>query len=425
MSLFILFFGILLSILIRLFFIFNGADVADVRLLHQMGESLLKRNNPYSSLSFDAYPPVGIYLEATALYFSQLFNIPFYILTKVLPNISDIIVGVIVYKFLAKLNVKHINAAWWSLIFLLNPISIIISSIHGQIDAISSLLVLLAIYLNIFRSTKFYFHWSALLLGLAISIKPNPLMLLPVFLLFGKTNLKEKIIFLLLTIAPTSFSFVPFILQNPTQIISNLLSYSGNYDFGYAAVFRGFWYQKNANLWLPLTKEFFDASKILFLTGIIFLGILFFKTKNLAKACLAIYLLFLSMYFGIAAQYLSWILPLAALERDLLIIPFSIAGLIALLGFYLFFGPDILFGSLTSILTFQSKFMPVYVIGNLALWLITCWWLIKIVKNYTKMNKNNYNHNQKKLIRYTLIILIIALVPFLQLVISMSSQLFR
>ncbi len=425
MSLFILYFGILLSILIRLFFIFNGADVADVRLLHQMGESLLRGDNPYSSLSFNAYPPVGIYLEATILYFSQLFNIPFHLLTKIVPNIADIIMGIILYKFLIKQNIKHINAAWWSLVILLNPISIIISSIHGQIDAVPSLLVLLAIYLNIFRSAKSYFYWSALLLGLAISIKPNPLMLLPVFLLFGKTNLKEKFNFFLLAIIPTSLSLIPFVLKNPTQIVGNLFNYSGVYDLGYAAIFRGFWYQKNANLWLPLTKEFFDASKILFLTGIIFLTILFIRTKNLAKACLAVYLLFLSVYFGIAAQYLSWILPLAILERDLLIIHFSVAGLIALLGFYLFFGPDILFGSLTPILAFQSKFMPIYVIGNLASWLITIWWLIRIIKNYIKININTFNQSRKKLIRYSLILFIIFSIPFLRLVVSITSQLFR
>lgn len=425
MSLTILYLGIILSILIRLFFISHGSDVADISLLHQMGESLLKRNNPYTSLNFNAYPPVGIYIEAIILYISQLSHVPFYLLTKILPNIADIAMGIILYIYLVKQKIKHTTAVWWSLALLLNPISIIISSIHGQIDSMPSLLVLLAIYLNIFKSKKSYFYWSALSLGLAISIKPNPLILLPIFILFGKTNLKEKIIFLLLAVMPISLSLIPFILENPTQIIGNLLTYSGIYDFSYAAIFRGIWYQKNANFWLPLTKEFFDTTKVLFLSGIVFTSILFARTRNIGKGCLTIYLLFFSIYFGIGAQYLSWILPLAILEMDLMIIPFSIAGIFALLGFYLFFGPNILFGSLTSFLAFQSKFMPLYVFGNLALWIITIWWLIKIIKNYLKANLKTFDSNYKRLILFSLIICIIFAIPLFRLLILMSSQLFR
>lgn len=381
MTLYILVFGIFLSVVIRAFFIFHGLPVADINLLHQMGEATLTGNNPYLSLSFNTYPPIAIYLEAATLYLSNLFHVPFHILTKLWPNIADLLTTLILYKFLLKKNVNPVKASFWSLIFILNPISIIISSAHGQLDAIPSLLVLLAIYVLTGSPIKSQYLLAALFLGLAIAIKPNPLMLLPLFLFYHKTSLKQKITFLLVAVAPLILTLIPYILISWQKIIGGLLSYSGVYDFGYAAVLRGFWYQKNANFWLPLTNELLEASKILFLAGAAFLTIFFFKSKLLIKACLSIYLLFLSVYFGISAQYLTWVLPLAVLEKELMIIPFSAAGLVALIGFYMFFGPEILLGSLSKTAAFQSKYMMVYVIGNLLLWLTTLWWLIKIIRS--------------------------------------------
>ena len=146
-SVIIMFIGIFVSVIIRTFFIISGLDVADVTKLHQMAEAILKGTNPYSLFNFASYPPIGLYIEASILFLSNILEVPFHILTKILPNFADIISTFFIYKFLIKRNVKPISASFWSLIFILNPISIIISSAHGQIDSITSLLVLLSIYL--------------------------------------------------------------------------------------------------------------------------------------------------------------------------------------------------------------------------------------------------------------------------------------
>lgn len=414
MSTLILFSGIFLSVLIRAFFISSGTNVADIKLLFGMGDAVLKGLNPYIYLTYNSYPPLAVYIEAFTILLSNISNIPFHILTKIWPNLADIAITLLLYKFLIRLKVKSDFASFWSIIFILNPISIIISSVHGQIDSIPSLLVLISIYLlSFFNKPKFVL--SAFILGLAIAIKPNPLILLPFFLIINKIDLKQRLIFLLTSLATVVFTFTPFILQSPQQILVKMISYGGVYDFSYAAVLRGFWYQRNAQTWLPQTDQLFDVSKLAFILGTIFLLVLLSQSKNLLKACLAVYLLFLGIYFGISAQYLSWILPLAILSKDKMIIPFSISGTFALLGFYTFFGPDILFGKFWDGTSYQNKYILFYFLGNLLLWLTILWWLIKIIKNYTREAFNNLSPLHKRIVIVSLILFIISLFPILRL----------
>lgn len=386
MSFFILFIGILISLSIRLFFALNSLDVADVLKAHQVAQVILQGQNPYQTLSFAIYPPLNYYLETITLFFSSISSVPFHVLTKIWPNLADLGISLLLYKFLLKKGIKPIPATIWTLVFLLNPISIIISSAHGQVDSIPSLFVLLSVYLLTFHSPKPFF-WSGLLLGLGIAIKPNPLMLLPIFIVSIKSSLREKIIFLIVSIAPVAISTIPYLIQGNLNVLANLFNYSGVYDFGYSAILRGFWFQQNANIWMPMPSELVLAGKLLFLATLAFLSFLFWKSKNLIKGILSVYLLFLTVYFGISAQYLSWILPFAVLERSKIIIPFTLTGLFALFGFYMFFGPDILLGNLTTITAFQSKFMPIYVIGNLMFWITIIWWLSKIILQQLTFNK--------------------------------------
>lgn len=421
MSTSILFIGIFLSILIRAFFIFTGTNVADIKLLFGMGDTVLKGLNPYISLTYNSYPPLAVYIEALTILLSNISNIPFHILSKIWPNLADIAITLFLYKYLIKLKVSPVLASCWSLIFILNPISIMISAIHGQIDSIPSLFVLISMYL-LSSSNRLKLKLSALILGLAIAVKPNPLMLLPFFLIISNINFKQRLTFLLTSIAPTLLMLIPFILQNPQQILIKMISYEGVHDFSYAAILRGLWFQQNAQTWLPQTNQIFEASKLAFIVGSIFLMILFAQSKNLIKACLAVYLLFIGVYFGISAQYLIWILPLAILCKDKMVIPFSISGTFALLGFYIFFGPDILFGKFSHGAAFQNKYMLIYFLGNLLLWLTTFWWLVKIIKKYMDISFKTLSPLHKKIIIISLVLFIISLFPILRLSFVILSE---
>jgi len=403
--------AVLISLLIRLFFISQSKHIADIYLMYTMGAVFLEGKNPYLVLDFNAYPPLAIFLEAASMQISSNLQTSFVSVLKFWPNLADFITAFVIYKVLVKTKIKPVSAALWSGFFLLNPISIIISSAHGQLDSIPSLFVLLSISILMLKSKKIFFYLSAILLGIAITIKPNPAMLIPLFLFYKRINLKQRIIYLILIFIPIIVTLFPFLGQDPNEVLVRVLSYSGVNDISFAAILRGIWYQNNAVTNLPLTFHFLSVSKFIFASAAITLILLFAGWKNLAKSCLAIYLMFLTSYFGIGSQYLVWLIPLATLARDKMVFYYTIFGLLALVGFYLFFGPDILLGKLTSLEPFQPKNIYLYFYGNLVFWIFSLSWLINIIYQFYEAHFFSLGILRRKLIYFTFLLFILSLVP--------------
>lgn len=407
--------SILISLSIRLLFISQSVHTADIYLMYNMGVSYLEGNNPYLDVDFNSYPPFAIFLEALTLSIPADLNLSFVTLFKLWPNLADFICALIIYKFLIKSKVKPTPASLWTAFYLLNPVSILISSAHGQLDSITSLLVVLALYLITFPSSKSSYALSALSLGVAVAIKPNPLMLVPAFLLFKQTDLKQKVTYLVFTLSPLALSFIPFILESPIEILSRILTYSGTGDISYAAVLRSLWYQNNAQTTLPLTAELLSASKLLFLTSTLTLIILSCGWKQLIKTCLSIYLLFLVTYFGIASQYLVWIIPLAVLVQDKRVVIYSILASVSLVSFYLFFSPDILLGKFYTLTPYQTKHIYLYFLSNLLFWGFNLWWLSKIILSSTPEIYPRLGSRRKRLVLISLALVLISSLPVIQL----------
>lgn len=413
--------GIFISIIIRAFIIINSKHVADIELLFRMGDELVKGNNPYLRLEYNVYPPLAIYLEALTIHLSRVLGIPFHILTRVWPNIADILATVVIYKYLRRLKFRGLTATLWSLVFVLNPVLIIISAAHGQIDSIVNLLVLFSVYYLSFNILSFSNYLAALFLGFAISIKPNPLILLPFLMFFVKGKIRDLGIFVVLSMLPIVLLLVPFVYENFFQVVSEIITYSGVYDFSLAAIMRGWVYQDNANYWLDNSLELIKSSKLSFLAGLFFLLILFWKTKKAVKALISVYLLFLTIYFGISAQYLIWILPFAVLERSKIVFIYTFVAFIALTGFYLFFGPSILLGDLWDVVEHQSKFMTVYFLGNLGFFLVLISWLILNIITEWQTRIQNINKLDRSLLVFSLILFVLMLLPTIILVFQTVS----
>lgn len=407
--------GILISLIVRIAFISQSKHIADIYLMYTMGASFLNGHNPYLQLDFNSYPPLAIYLEAASMFISAFLHTSFVTIFKLWPNLADFISAILIYKFLLRLKHKPSSAALWTIFFLLNPISIIISAAHGQIDSITSLLVLLSIYFLTFYSKRRYIYISAVFLGIGIAFKANPVMLIPLFVCFKNNNLRQRLLFLILTLTPLLLSVLPFINNNPSLVFFRIISYSGVNDLSYAAILRGIWYQNNAITNIPLTADLLNVSKMIFLIGEILLLLLLTRVKNLAKACLTIYLLFLTTYFGIACQYLIWVIPLAIIARDKMIFYYTTFGFLTLVGFYLFFGPDILFGKFYLMQPYQTKYIYLYFFSNLVFWCFNLFWLIKIVLNQFKESFSILPLFRKRLIYFTAIFFILSIFPMLHL----------
>lgn len=410
-SLLIIILSLACSIIIRELLVVTSTQVADVLRMHQVAQTVVKGINPYLIRDFYIYPPVWMFIEGFSLQMVKLLNIPFQVSIKFWPNLADILIFMLIYKFLLKEKLKPVNSAFWASAFILNPVSIIVSSAHGQFDSVVSLFVIGAIYLLTFAKKKTSFYLSALLVGIAIAIKPNPAMLVPLFVLFKKTELKEKILYLVLAGLPVFLTLLPFLATSFSQTLQSVFGYSGVGDFGLAAVIRGIWYQTNASLWPPSTPELLTTTKVSFLFGSIFIFTLFSGFKNLAGACVALYLLFFSVYFGISAQYLSWVIPLMALARDRKLFLFSLVATVSLASFYLFFNPEILLGVFANIQAFQSQYMQFYLASNLLLWLSCIILLVIGVRRMLLLNYQKFSRPRKMLTLVSLGLFFVSLIP--------------
>lgn len=414
--------GILISLVIRIFLISQSRHVADIYLMYKMGITFLEGSNPYLSLDFNSYPPLAIYLEAISINISSSLRTEFVTVFKFWPNLADFILGFLIYKFLIKMKTKPVNAALWAIFFLLNPVSIIISSVHGQIDSITNLFVVISVFILTFYHKRLYVYLSAIFLGIALAIKPNPVMLIPLFIFYKDLHLKQKIIYLMLIFSPLILTVFPFLGDNPKQVLFKMLFYSGFNDISFAAVLRSIWYQVNAGVALPLSSELLNASKFVFGTGAIILILFSAGSRNLAKACLAIYLLFLSAYFGIASQYLVWVIPFAILAKERMIFLYCFFGSLALFGFYLFFGPDILFGKLYLMQPYQTKHIYLYFLGNLAFWVLTLVWIGKVVVSYVTNSTSKLSPFRMRLIYFSFLLFMLSLIPMIDLLLKLFTR---
>jgi len=177
---------------------------------------------------FYTYPPIWLYWLAFADYVNQFIgSLNFQLLLIKLPIIiADIIVAVLISRLAAEMGlVKHSGTA--ALLWLFNPLVILISSVWGMFDSIAVALCLLGV-LAVLRSRLLI---AGLTLGLGAAVKIYPaLVLVPaiVYITFvQKRNLFAPVKLVAGAIASFTTSSLPY-LNNPLPMIDKLLYHFGN-----------------------------------------------------------------------------------------------------------------------------------------------------------------------------------------------------
>lgn len=122
------------------------------------------------------------------LYSETPFPWGFVISIKLLPILADLIIGVIILILAIKAKASHLM--FFLAIFLMSPFSWYISSVWGQFDQLSTLLLLVSFLLLYKR----YFFLSALFLLFSGQIKPTSAYFLPFYIFYffyQRPNLKN------------------------------------------------------------------------------------------------------------------------------------------------------------------------------------------------------------------------------------------
>lgn len=183
-------------------------------------------------------------------------------------------------------------------LFFLNPISIIITGYHAQIDNLAilfGLLGVIAIEQSDIQKKSYLSVIGLLLIGSSLSTK-HILIFLPIWLAFKEPNLYKKALFLLFPYGVFILSMVPFIENQNLIIIKNIFIYRG---YG------------NAPLWKMLTPyNLYEwiGPVVFFVSSILTLGLIWRK-KGVVES-FNLYLVAIVLFSSsVANQYLSIVTP--------------------------------------------------------------------------------------------------------------------
>lgn len=208
----------------------------------------------YSDEVWTHYTPGYLYvlrvLGAFGEYLGFSQNAYYYIL-KIPGILSDIILGIIIYRITVKCYPKQ-AAQIASAAVLLNPAFIFNSAIWGQIDGLLGIFMLV----SIIALSKKALVLSSMCFAIALLIKPQAISIAPVFVIYLLQNLNIKnflFLFLPASLAMISLT-MPFFPQNPLLGLSNLV-FSMSNDYAMTSVFAyNFW--GIFGFWIPDTENF-------------------------------------------------------------------------------------------------------------------------------------------------------------------------
>ena len=178
------------------------------------------------------------------------------ILFKLPAILADVATGYLIYKIAVRVKSERVGIIL-STIYLFNPAIFANSALWGQVDSLTTLFILLALY--IFPKS---YTLSAVYLAIGTLIKPQAAFVLPAILylfIVHKKKFLEILIYLSVGLTTFVLGFIPFSSQpSLTQFIFNRLSISANqYQYGSINAFSfwglfGFWRPDNVTVWIGL-----------------------------------------------------------------------------------------------------------------------------------------------------------------------------
>ncbi|MGB6600371.1 MAG: phospholipid carrier-dependent glycosyltransferase [Candidatus Cybelea sp.] len=199
---------LLLGLIVRLLFIGNEGFKTDVNtyVAWALGLSQHGFGSFYSRIGFADYPPGYFYILAAVGHLWRLFfaaHDPGYAvlrnLVKLPAILADLGVGALVYAIVRR-YASHAVALGAAAFYLLNPATIYVSALWGQVDSISGGLALLAIYALLrsedaspnSRAQTAWIVGGWLAFSYSLLIKPQAAVLLPLIVAFALVDPQRR-----------------------------------------------------------------------------------------------------------------------------------------------------------------------------------------------------------------------------------------
>jgi Glycosyltransferase family 87 len=326
----------------------------DIDSYHIQAQSVFLHRNIYAFTDRYPYPPVWVWIVALAQGLANSSSVPFVWLVRLPATLGDCVIVALLQRYQG-------NKA--ALFYAVNPVSILITAGHGQFDGL--VMAFVVVCWALWKKQRF--NWAALALGVAVSLKVYPVLLLPA-LCFSIKSRRKQLLAAGLAFLPLVVSMLIYttIFGLDSGMISQVASYGGTWEFGWPTY---------AHQLIPLigpapVTAVRNIAHVLLL-GLPFLVIYLGRGWSLERLWLATFLGFYALSSGVAVQYLLWVVPLFALANTLRWGWFySGLAAIAMVLFYLGNFPEVLPGG-EQIAQFAvySIWKNSYLLANLFWWL--------------------------------------------------------
>ena len=299
---------------------------------------------PYGD-PFNHPPFIILFLKSIA----ALSPFPFWLR---LPSIiADIVTVFLVSRLLPNASLALL------LLLAVNPVSILVSGFHGNIDPVMIAFLLAAT----FFATKDRVLLAGFAFGMALNIKIVPLLFAPSFLVYI-APLKRKSAFCASAIAAVVLLSLPYLLD-AREVVASVLGYRGlftNWGLAHYANLAGL---RPVHV---LAKPF---QYLLFGVCAIMPWYLRRRGLSLYAACACVVLAFYALTPSLALQYLAWGVPfIAALGFGRAALYYALAGSLVALQYHRWSGGQWIFADSHSVLpvTAETEFL------SFALWVYCC-----------------------------------------------------
>jgi uncharacterized membrane protein len=338
--------------------------------------------NPYQTRNLYPYPPVWVWFEAGSEWLARRDVLSFPVLVKLPVLAAELLLVVVLLRWGRERGAG--DAPAWT--YALHPVAVLVAGFHGQFDSLALLAVMLSLrWMDQGRADR-----SALALAAGIATKSFPVLLVPLFCLVPGLAGRARLRFAALALGPVALLLLPYAIDDLPALRRELVGYGGVADFGWIGLYRGGeWLatgelaRSEASFWATAVP----VGKTVFLLTYAAMVLALAKGRLRAprvEAALSVLLAFLVLYGAVSAQYLLWVVPLAALAPDRRFVAYSAAATVALLGFYAFLSPGVLHGGDPWVVVSKRQAGTLWVLGVAAVTATALLWWVALLRRVTR-----------------------------------------
>jgi len=281
----------------------------DIASFHMVTDALLGGREVYAAaLGRHPYLPFQMFIMGGMAALSAATGLPFVVAIKLPALLADVAIAGLIYRLVASRRGRD-WAAYAALLYALNPVSLLVSAYHGQFEAVTLLLLVVAWALW----ERQRVGAAAAALGLAILNKTWPVVLLPVFLMRLATW-RARILHTLVALGIPALAVVVYLLAynaDPMTMLGRALTHRG---------VAGYWGPSAVVFPLataqPALQPLADALLALrnpLLLAAVLLTLWWTQRQPALDALLTVQLAVFAVTVGFGIQWLVWPVPFALL----------------------------------------------------------------------------------------------------------------